>query len=89
MMLRSALEGKEPVLFLPPGYCVFCGRQRPMELAVYMDVQPVQAQGVVRVVLVNSCAWNPQAGKERVGLTGRNGPLLQLHFFQTRSPQEH
>jgi hypothetical protein len=33
-MLRSALEGKEPVLFLSPGYCVFCGRQRPMELAV-------------------------------------------------------
>jgi hypothetical protein len=32
-MLRTALEGKEPVLFTPPAHCVFCGRQRPMELA--------------------------------------------------------
>jgi len=34
-----------------------------------MDVQPVQAQGVVRVVLVNSCAWHSQAGKELIPKT--------------------
>jgi hypothetical protein len=33
-MLRSALEGQQPVLFLPPAHCVFCGRPRPLELAV-------------------------------------------------------
>ena len=31
-MLRSALEGQEPVLFSPPGHCVFCGRPRPLDL---------------------------------------------------------
>jgi hypothetical protein len=35
-MLRSALEGEEPVLFSevdPFSQCVFCGRPRPRELA--------------------------------------------------------
>lgn len=34
-MLRSALEGEQPVLFSeadPLGKCVFCGRPRPEEL---------------------------------------------------------
>jgi len=34
-MLRSALEGEQPVLFSdfePPAFCVFCGQERPAEL---------------------------------------------------------
>jgi hypothetical protein len=69
-LLRSALEGEQPVLFsdlAPPALCLFCGRPRPQEVAGTWMCHSCKAMPLYKAIWLIPLPGRDPGGKERAG----------------------
>jgi hypothetical protein len=71
-MLRSAMEGQEPILISWPGYCVFCGRSRPLDLLATWMCSQCKRKTLFELFSLITVPAGP-AERSESAITGING----------------